>query len=327
MIMNNQNPLFRSESAAIIGFSIIFSCAGISSAGKKADSPDSFYSKHKAEALEMARKKYVHTPVFRNACDPCHSSPGDASKLKGEVNALCFSCHPARQKDLKKKKVHEPFSGMPCTTCHSPHSSDNEFVLVSPVKTLCLTCHDVSAENVRKGHGGIIVRETDCTACHAPHGSDKDKLLLEAKVHPSFEPGGCDTCHDRPGPEGAVKLKGFGAEICLTCHEDKKEEQKKKNVHPPFLSGACGKCHSPHVSRLRAFMPSSTEIICRKCHDSIQDNGHPVVGHKSYSKGKQNPLDKSKPFDCASCHNSHSSDFRKLLVRETGEFCMACHEQ
>ncbi|MDA8244844.1 MAG: cytochrome c3 family protein [Elusimicrobia bacterium] len=301
--------------------------AALSWAGKKDNAPDPFYARHTAEAGKFAGKGHVHTPVAKNVCSPCHASAEDPKKLSAEGNELCFSCHSALKKDLKKKKVHEPFSGMPCSTCHDPHSSGEAANLVSPVRELCSMCHDVSATGTAAAHGGVRTMKKDCTLCHSPHASDNGKLLLEGKTHPSFEAGSCGTCHAEPGPDGEAKLSGSAGSACLMCHGDLQDAMKEKSAHRPFLSGACEKCHFPHVGKFRAFTLSEPELMCRSCHAGIQDNGHPVVGHLSHDPGKKNPLDKSRPFDCVSCHKPHASAFGKLLVKEPGELCLACHEQ
>ena len=66
--------------------------------------------------------------------------------LRNEPNDLCLTCH-----DVSETHVH-PFKGptkdprtgdvMKCTSCHNPHSSDQEHLLLHEKKrALCVQCH------------------------------------------------------------------------------------------------------------------------------------------------------------------------------------------
>src|SRR6185436_19409434 len=94
---------------------------------------------------------------------------------------------------------------------------------------------------------GIVVAKMECIRCHTPHGSALAKLIREEPRHPPFEERACDACHDDPGKDGAMRLKGTGREFCMLCHSAQDDEAGLPVTHPPFVKGECWTCHDPHV--------------------------------------------------------------------------------
>lgn len=294
---------------------------------KDTEQVDPFYAAHKEYAGEMGQKESVHTPFRNNICVPCHTSTGDPKKLTGEVTPLCLSCHKERQEDLKKKHVHPPFESGDCTLCHDPHASGHHAQLTDEIKNICRTCHQTDDAPLKKAHNNITDIQIDCTFCHNPHATNNEKLILDVKLHPPFEEKMCDMCHAEPGSDGKANLRGSGTEICITCHTERQADLEKKVVHVPFQLGECWICHFPHAAKERKYLRDRPAVLCRTCHDWIPQVDHPVVGHPTEKKGKTNPLDLSEPFDCASCHNPHGSDFEKLRQVDSHDFCLACHNK
>lgn len=137
--------------------------------------------------------KFVH-PAFseylreEQGCAICHSKPHADKKpslsLVTPLPDLCFSCHD--RSPFANKHVHAPVQSGDCSTCHSPHTSDNPFLLREPIPFLCPTCHPdkLDGKHVlsRYGIGNIHPvqgkrdpsrpkRELVCTSCHAPHAA------------------------------------------------------------------------------------------------------------------------------------------------------------
>jgi predicted CXXCH cytochrome family protein len=89
----------------------------------------------------------VKHPGFED-CSTCHDAHGSETKglLSGAQEELCMTCH-----DVSTTHVH-PYSGptkdprtreaMNCTSCHNPHSSQHEHLLLKEKKrALCVECH------------------------------------------------------------------------------------------------------------------------------------------------------------------------------------------
>jgi DmsE family decaheme c-type cytochrome len=114
-------------------------------------------------------------------CADCHDPhSGDAIKGGGinlaTANETCTKCHTAQKGPFvfAHNAIREG-----CTTCHNPHGSVNDKMLVARDDNLCLRCHLEVA-----GKGQIIVGGEDhasrlqrgtcwSAGCHeAPHGSN-----------------------------------------------------------------------------------------------------------------------------------------------------------
>jgi predicted CXXCH cytochrome family protein len=157
-----------------------------------------------------------------------------------------------------------------------------------------------------------------CTGCHNPHSSNSDKILNG----------------DQPG-------------LCYNCHD--KAKFSKKYVHAIIPAGGCTSCHIPHVSQYPALLSANIQELCLTCH--VKKDGrhvvsipgkfiHPISGVIDLSTttiiNVENP-DKPKTYqfipdpknpgklmNCVSCHDPHSSDFRKLFP--TNKLCKKCHK-
>lgn len=97
----------------------------------------------------------VHPPAAED-CANCHTPHGGDNKYllsEADVMALCQSCH-----DNVTKTHFHPMGGKTkdpnregpviCTSCHSPHNSDNPALLLGePNRELCMRCHDPSTQH------------------------------------------------------------------------------------------------------------------------------------------------------------------------------------
>ena len=134
-----------------------------------------------------------HHPVIEGhmSCVQCHDPHGgDIFKPAGGLamarqNESCAQCH----RDQTRPFVFEHAALREgCATCHNPHGSINQKMLVESDPNLCLRCHaQVQGANVPAGH--IYIGNTDHTTflqmgtcwnagCHtAVHGSNVDPRL------------------------------------------------------------------------------------------------------------------------------------------------------
>lgn len=130
-----------------------------------------------------------HHPVIEGKmnCVQCHDPHGfDIMKPAGGLamsrqNEQCAGCH--REQSRRFVFEHEALREG-CTTCHQPHGSINNKMLVQADANLCLRCH---AQTQRGGrlfighadHTQSIMRGGCWTStCHSSvHGSNVDRLL------------------------------------------------------------------------------------------------------------------------------------------------------
>jgi len=241
-------------------------------------------------------------------CTTCHSGVNAADiphKFKGtrglmaEGADLCFNCHDSKKFSSDKETVHVPVSAGMCTSCHNPHSTDNEKLLLKPIKDLCNDCHDKS-----EFYGPTIhppVAEGQCTLCHSPHKSPNQRLLTSP-----------------------VK------DLCTMCHSG--DDFNRKNRHKPVAEGQCTECHLPHASQNESLLFRRGNMLCRKCHSEIEKNPHTIAGFSQPghpTSGRRDPLRRTKTFGCDSCHQPHSSDWPYMFRYEgqsAFDLCGKCHK-
>lgn len=296
----------------------------------------------------MLKSKNIHPIVYN--CESCHQPTGEPHPQKGkktffliqEGGALCSMCHPNVG---TKKNTHPPVKDGMCTTCHSPHESEEPKLLLQPTGGLCSMCHPDKMDH-KFIHGPTAAG--DCTACHSPHDSDNKSLVLkegpdlcitchtdihgELKkkfVHPAIL-GGCTSCHN---PHGSPFKKFFaldGSNLCFQCHPAIGELiSKAKSLHAPIMTEkACVSCHMAHASEGEKLLSKKIEKdLCLDCHKGLIKKKYTVL-HGPINEGK-----------CSPCHNPHSSFYEKLLVKgyrtddyvaysdKEYELCFTCHNR
>jgi len=122
------------------------------------------------------------------SCHDVHSANEMALKTKQRVNDLCTSCHQAVEGPFIFE--HQPVQE-DCRSCHDPHGTVSEPLLVANQPALCLQCHDIhfhagyEASETPLEFGGQhryspfggesfnVGFTTKCTQCHSRiHGTD-----------------------------------------------------------------------------------------------------------------------------------------------------------
>ena len=109
------------------------------------------------------------------------------------------------------KHKHAPAESGECASCHNPHKSANEKLLVKPVGEVCFECHDKSDFKGKTTHSPV--EGGDCVSCHDPHKSANEKLLVKPVGEVCFE------CHDKADVEKSSNHSAVGKESCVTCHD------------------------------------------------------------------------------------------------------------
>jgi DmsE family decaheme c-type cytochrome len=123
-------------------------------------------------------------------CHSVHNPKSDKAQLKtATVVQTCETCH--KQEAMKvKKSGHMPVreGKMECTSCHSPHGSNNVRMLKTgnTINEACASCHAEKRGPYLWEHAA---GRENCASCHDPHGSNNDRMLV-AKA-----PMLCQRCH------------------------------------------------------------------------------------------------------------------------------------
>jgi len=253
-----------------------------------------------------------HAPAADN-CTTCHdvsvTDDGTTVSLTASDPDLCLMCHDTFEA-AAGGTLESPHAAVldGCTSCHSPHASDHESLLVASDNALCFSCHDVDETDDRHQ---LPVRRSDCTGCHAPHGSDATAMLAGRHQHPPFAEGSCDGCHRRPRGT-AVRMAETGSALCFACHGDLEERFSTGVLHGPVSNGACVDCHDPHVSDEPALLRRGGAALCFDCHEDVRaavgsDGAHAVA------------------VECDTCHDPHRGEVDGLLTQRSPSLCLECH--
>ncbi len=237
-------------------------------------------------------------------------------------------------KGFKRYYVHANPTELDCKECHKLRRGKFNFKRITPAASTCTTnCHT----DIGKGaHVHGPVGAGICISCHSPHGS--------------YEP---------------LAIARTGQELCLVCHQAKREEFKDDVIHAPVKEG-CIDCHNPHESSMRYQLRgsgTSVSSLCFNCHEAeifTKSHRHGPVGagdciacHKPHAGKHKNLLiaspekgevcfqchkDRKQEFtmkfvhdpveeNCNKCHDPHSSEYRFQLHAEGGKLCSSCHKE
>ncbi len=177
---------------------------------------------NRATHINWSGSKHDARNVSCVSCHTVHHPVSESFQLKTvRATDTCANCH--KDKALKERKSsHMPLreGKMECTSCHSPHGSNNVKMLKvgNTVNELCVSCHTEKRGPFLNEHAPV---SNSCVTCHDPHGSNNDRLLV-AKV-----PMLCQRCHvpsRHPATiydgtqlaAGSNRLLGRG---CINCHQ------------------------------------------------------------------------------------------------------------
>lgn len=231
----------------------------------------------------------------------------------------------------QKKPFKDPDS---CLECHDDLTEEK--VIHQAIQDSCLDCHSNIEPNSRPHkYTGTLKYGIDseqpklCLGCHG-------KLLEKKKnVHKAIEKDGCVSCHFPHSGKHKKLLKSALPDLCLTCH--KKEGFVGAVVHKPVQEGKCGDCHENHASDNPLLLRKQPVESCLECHKEIKEEPHVVSGfsRKGHPLGNEpqqsmDPLRPGRKFYCASCHEPHRSEFKKLvrIDPKLGMMtCQKCHEK
>ena len=147
-------------------------------------------------------KDRMHWPVVDGkGCINCHAphASAEAKLMKAPMKQVCNGCHNdtvARQDRAPTK--HQPIADGECSTCHSPHSSNNPFILTeSSTVDLCGQCHDWQTHSTHPIGDQVVDPRNpnlilDCLSCHRSHGTEYKHFIYTETINDL-----CVQCHSK----------------------------------------------------------------------------------------------------------------------------------
>ncbi len=117
------------------------------------------------------------------SCSDCHDPHGTFEnknlKSTADQNAVCTKCHAETRGPFVFE--HAPVRADGCTSCHTPHGSQNARLLNMPnINVLCKQCHSEIGAGGVHGQGAGSTSNQNCTSCHTYiHGSNMSWALTK----------------------------------------------------------------------------------------------------------------------------------------------------
>jgi predicted CXXCH cytochrome family protein len=147
--------------------------------------------------LLRAMRYFVHGPYANKGCVLCHEETSGAGfniagkkqestrvikaisgKLLLPLRDLCIDCHSRKSVQAAFDQdlwIHGPVSVGLCISCHSPHQSPYQYMLLKESSIeLCTQCHAEGYITEIEEH----TRNEECVLCHNSH-LGKDRFLLK----------------------------------------------------------------------------------------------------------------------------------------------------
>jgi predicted CXXCH cytochrome family protein len=182
--------------------------------------PQLCYTCHDGEKKDIDTSRVVHQAVKdKKQCMNCHSphSSDEKKLLTMNKKELCLGCHNREtnvngrkiqniSELVKTSKVIHPALNGGCTSCHKPHASAENFLLISAYPTgqyapgkrdnyaICWECHDSDLLEVASTSTATSFRDGErnlhqlhltgekgrtCSVCHDMHATNKEHLVAD----------------------------------------------------------------------------------------------------------------------------------------------------
>lgn len=140
--------------------------------------PDLCMNCHRSIRTAFSLPHHHPIPEGKMDCSSCHTIHERTAVTRIRGDEACFSCH----QDKRGPFVHEHEAmRMGCQSCHDPHGSVQDQLLVENDRNLCLKCH-IQGDFPNMGdmnHRVLLNGTSRCVDCHSQvHGSNFRRHLL-----------------------------------------------------------------------------------------------------------------------------------------------------
>ena len=228
---------------------------------------------------------------------------------------MCLGCHTEMGSRFTNARFRHKAAMAGCTDCHSPHMSEERYMLKAAVPGLCGKCHEkiMKDQQTAAANHPTVTEPPACMNCHDPHMAQEGKLLLADGLDI------CLKCHDKTikaGTQEFVDMKQLLA--------------ANQNRHGPLQRRDCSACHNPHGSshfRLLTneypkdfYAPffTSNYDLCFRCHESALATDEHTTSTTEFRDGDRNlhfvhVNRTSHGRTCRSCHEVHASTLPKHI--------------
>jgi DmsE family decaheme c-type cytochrome len=194
------------------------------------------------------------------------------------------------------RDAHETLEGAECAQCHKATGGE-----MGIVDSFALGLHGKSAKFLNDG------RAATCASCHG----DGKKHVESADPKDIIN----------PATEWTVKQNN---DTCLKCHSKDHYLYNWKGGEHDRADMSCLSCHSVHHAKSseRLLANFTVEDTCLRCHKEQRKALFQRSTHLFRTEQR------NMKVGCASCHNPHGGEARKMLVNHTvNDTCYSCHAE
>jgi DmsE family decaheme c-type cytochrome len=155
------------------------------------------------------------------------------------------------------------------------------------------------------------LRNEGCLSCHQ---KDTKRHFWAGSAHETNDVA-CVSCHNIHSQKDKVRDKYTQADVCYSCHKDKRAEGNRPSHHPVKEGKVtCSDCHNAHGSAgSKLLTRSNVNDTCYQCH--MEKRGPFLHNHQPVNE------------DCTLCHNPHGSVAAPLLKARAPFLCHECHDE
>lgn len=263
---------------------------------------------------EALLRKVTHEPFCDRSCNDCHDPGAKSWSIGRPVNEVCGECH-------EDKTDHPFFHGaiteQYCISCHDPHTSTLDKMLVGTTPGICFGCHE--KKEFKREFRHDPVEWGDCGECHDVHGSDSPAMLVEKGNDLCYQ------CHDAADEDFRIvhrrlEVNRISCSSCHIPHSSGKIKLLRADIHEPLSDGECRDCH-----REGGAITGDIDRLCFECHEKRHYEG--TSRHEPVTSG-----------DCTDCHDPHGSPYPLLLTasypleryvhfsEDSYGLCFSCHD-
>jgi DmsE family decaheme c-type cytochrome len=148
----------------------------------KASQPGLCYGCHADQKAQFNMPIHHRVNEGLIKCTDCHDTHGTFNMVNlrntPDQNVICTKCHTDVRGPFTFE--HAPVRAEGCTTCHTPHGTQNPRLLNMPsIATLCNQCHSPLSAGAVHGVLGGSTTVTPCVTCHTMiHGSNASQAFI-----------------------------------------------------------------------------------------------------------------------------------------------------
>jgi DmsE family decaheme c-type cytochrome len=160
---------------------------------KTARDPETCFTCHQSMRAKSLRTSHHPLREGKVSCASCHTPPdgtNDKMTLKASVNETCYQCHTEKRGPFLYE--HAPVREN-CVSCHDPHGSNHERLLIAKQPYLCQRCHfsghGLTADN-SSSLEGLPVAPPGSTVTRSSRNSERGCKQCHLNIHGSNSPSG-----------------------------------------------------------------------------------------------------------------------------------------